>query len=83
MAVSCVCLPAMDGDGGHTCPLDPLDQTDGVLQLKPVNNVKPVTGEVSGNERGVVAQVNPGKSSLPARLQPLYIKAIKITETLI
>lgn len=28
-------VPAMDGDGGHTRPLDPPDQTDGVVQLKP------------------------------------------------
>lgn len=56
-AIWCLCscngtsLPAMDGDGSDAGLLNPLDQTDGVLQLKPVNNMKPVRGEVSGNTR--------------------------------
>lgn len=41
----------MDGDGGHTRLLDPLDQADGVVQLKTGNNdeVRSVTS--SGKSR--------------------------------
>lgn len=41
-------VPAVDGDGGHARPLDPPDQTDGVVQLKPVHEWQ---GQISKKRR--------------------------------
>lgn len=49
--VSChrTSLPAVDRNRGDSGLLDPPDQTDGVLQLKPGKNMKPVTDVVTVN----------------------------------
>lgn len=42
-------LPAVNSNGSDAGLLNPPDQTDRVLQLKPAKNTKPVTAEDTGD----------------------------------
>ena len=69
-------LPAVNSDGSDTRLLDPLDKSDRLLHLKPVNDRKPVNKMKPVNDRKPVNKMKPVNDRKPNFVQTVKINHV-------